>query len=180
MGARFTTPDGQTRYIVTEGDPDCDGYTRALDTMPPATEAECLPLTYRGTTAFEGEGLAFDSAQTCRPTGAACQDDRGEFTGSSSTCVPSALCGRPCAPDGLGACAGGLAEVASVPYLTCLVAGAYATALPAGYTFQLCNSTIPATSTLPGCSPAPPGAARSSSRRCRCRPGSACSGRTWY
>ncbi len=35
------------------------------------------------------------------------------------------------------------------------MAGAFASAVPAGYTFQLCDSTIPATSTLPRLFPGP-------------------------
>jgi len=118
-----TTGAAATQFIVTEGDPDCDGLTLAPSRMPAPADTECDDRAYRGSVPVSGTTLRKDEQQTCRPFADVCQDGAGLSPGTSEPlCLPDALCLSACASGDLGGCFEALRGAdTSFAHLRCVV-----------------------------------------------------------
>lgn len=140
----ITTAEGVTQFIVTEADPDCDGFV--LDaTAAPTGEIECNAVDYQGRGDTATTTLAL-SGGTCRPVVTGCVDGDGATTKTAALCLPDALCALPCAGAGLGACeaSGAFQEVGASAHISCDVPFAF----EAGGGSTLCGDGSPSLSSL--------------------------------
>lgn len=140
----LTTAEGVTQFIVTEADPDCDGFV--LDaTTAPTGEVECNAVDYQGRGDTTTAMLAAEGG-TCRPVVTGCVDGDGATTKPGALCLPDALCDLTCARTGLDACEaeGTFKDAGSFAHITCEVP-----LVPdANGGYELCTGLTPSTSTL--------------------------------
>ena len=140
----FTTADGVTQFIVTEADPDCDGFV--LDAAAaPMGDVECDAVDYQGRGDTTTSMLAA-AGGTCRPVVTGCVDGAGAITKPGAPCLPDALCDLTCAASGLDACAatGAFRDAGSFAHISCEVPFA----LDGSGGYGLCGGRTPSTSTL--------------------------------
>lgn len=140
----LTTAEGVTQFIVTEADPDCDGFV--LDaTTAPAGEVECNAVDYQGRGDTTSTMLAAEGG-TCRPVVTGCVDGAGATTKPGALCLPDALCDLTCARTGLDACdaEGVFRDAGSFAHISCEVP--FGNEVNGGY--GLCTGLTPSTSTL--------------------------------
>ena len=112
-----------TQFIVTEGDPDCDGLTLGTAQMPAPADTECDDRAYRGSVPVSGTVLHTDAQQTCRPFADVCQDGAGLTPGTPEPlCLPDALCLSTCASGDVTGCIAALRGAdATFAHLRCVV-----------------------------------------------------------